>query len=421
MEFIQDALFYIAGLGAMVMMPIMILVIGLILRVKFSTLFKSALLVGIGFAGINLVVGYFVGGVGPAINQMVETWGLQTDIIDVGWPARAAATWAFPLAPVVILVVLGVNVLSLLIKWSRVVMVDFWSYNHFVFAAAITWYLTDSIPLAIIAAALDAFITFKLAHWTAPIAESYFGLPKISFPTSNSVAWAPLAWGLNKVYDAIPGFRDLKADPQTIQKRFGVFGDPIVMGLVLGALIAILGRQPFASVLIIAMTTAASLYLIPKMMQVLMEGLLPFADAIQEILEKRFKGESFTIGVDAALTLADTAVIATGVLMVPVTLLLAAVLPGNRILPLPDLALMAMWLAAWPVAFSKGNIVRGFITTLICTCILLWIATDLAPIQTSLAVASGFEMPEGVDIVGSQDSGLHLLEWILGRIFALFG
>jgi len=421
MEFIQDALFYIAGLGAMVMMPIMILIIGLILRVKFSTLFKSALLVGIGFAGINVIVGYFVGGVGPAINQMVEAWGLQTDIIDVGWPARAAATWAFPLAPVVILVVLGVNVLSLLIKWSRVVMVDFWSYNHFVFAAAVTWYLTDSIPLAIIAAALDAFITFKLAHWTAPIAESYFGLPKISFPTSNSVAWAPLAWGLNKVYEAIPGFRDLKADPETIQKRFGVFGDPIVMGLVLGALIAVLGGQPFASVLIIAMTTAASLYLIPKMMQVLMEGLLPFADAIQEILEKRFKGESFTIGVDAALTMADTAVIATGVLMVPVTLVLAAVLPGNRILPLPDLAVMAIWLAAWPVAFSKGNIVRGFITTFICMCILLWIATDLAPIQTSLAVASGFEMPEGVDIVGSQDSGLHLLEWILGRIFALFG
>lgn len=419
MEFLKNALFYISGLGAMVMMPIMILLIGLIMRVKFSTLFRSALLVGVGFAGINIVVGFFVGSVSPAVSKMVEIWGLHTDIIDVGWPARAAATWAFPLAPVVILVVLGVNILALLLKWTRVVMVDFWSYNHFVFAAAITWYLTNSIPLAIAAAALDAFITFKLADWTAPVVESYYGLPNISFPTSNSVAWAPLAWIMEQIYSRIPGFKNLKADPATIQKKFGVFGDPLVMGLVIGSLIGILGKQPVNQILIIGMSTAASLYLIPKMMQILMEGLLPFADAIKAILEKRFKGESFTIGVDAALTLADTSVMATGILMTPVLLVLAMIVPGNRILPVADLAVMAIGFAAWPVAFSKGNIIRGFITSLIGLSIVLLIATNLAPIQTSLAVASGFQLPEGVEIVGSMDSGMHLLEWIISKIASL--
>ncbi len=58
MEFFQNALFYIAGLGPMVMMPIVIIIIGLILGVKFNTLFRAALLVGIGFAGIKSGSGF---------------------------------------------------------------------------------------------------------------------------------------------------------------------------------------------------------------------------------------------------------------------------------------------------------------------------------------------------------------------------
>lgn len=421
MKFVTDALFFIAGLGPMVMMPIMLFIIGLILGVKLNSLIRSALLVGIGFAGINTMVGFFANGVGPAIGQMVTIWGLRTDIMDVGWPARAAATWAFPLAAVVILVVLAINIIMLAVRLTKCVMVDFWSYNHFVFTAAITWYLTNSVPLALIAAGLDAIISFKLADWTTPLVKDYFGLPDISFPTSNSISWAPIAWLMEQIYERIPGFRNLKADPETIKNKLGFFGDPLFMGIVLGALIAILGRQTFQNVLIIAMTTAAALVLIPRMMQILMEGLMPFADAVRVILSERFKGFTFTIGVDAALTMANTSAIAVGVLVVPCTLILAALLPGNRVLPLPDLAIDAIWVAAWPVAFHKGNIVRGFLTTMICMVAVLLIATQLAPIQTQLAVSSGFKMPEGMTIVGSQDSGLHLIGYLISKLFSLFG
>jgi PTS system galactitol-specific IIC component len=403
----------------MVMMPIVLFIIGLILRVKLSTLVRSALLVGVGFAGINTMIGFFVGGVGPAIQQMVTLWGFQMDIMDVGWPARAAATWAFPMAAVLILVVLATNIVALAVRWTKTVMVDFWSYNHFIFTAAIIWYLTDSAVLAIVGAALNALITFKLADLTAPLAETYFGLPEISFPTSNSMSWVPIAWGMEKIYERIPGLNKLKADPKAIQERFGIIGEPLFIGLVLGAIIGVLAAQDVKNILIIAMTTASALVLIPRMMQILMEGLIPFADAIRETLERRFEGAEFYIGVDAALTMADSSVIAVGILIIPATLVLAAILPGNRIMPLPDLAVMSMWLAAWPTAFARGNIVRGFITTLILVAINLWIATDLAGIQTQLALSGGFEMPEGMTIVGSQDAGLHGISWVIGRLIGL--
>lgn len=420
MQFIVDLLNFVAALGPMVMMPIVLFIIGLVLGVKLNTLFRSALLVGVGFAGVNVMVGFFASGVGPAIQQMVTVWGLHTDIMDVGWPARAAATWAFPMAAVVIVVVLLVNIISLAIKWTKCVMVDFWSYNHFVFTAALIWYVTQNPILAIIGAALDAFISFKLADLTAPLAESFFGLPGISFPTSNSMSWVPLAWVMEKIYERIPGFKDLKADPEFIQQKFGILGDPLFLGLVLGAAIALLGKQGPKEVLVVAMTAASAMVLIPRMMQILMEGLIPFADAIREILSKRFKDSSFTIGVDAALTMANSSAIAAGMLIVPTTLILAAILPGNRILPLPDLAIDAVWLAAWPVAFGKGNIIRGYLTTVIAVAVLLLIATDMAPIQTQLALAGGFKMPEGMTIIGSQDSGLHLIGWTIAKVLSIF-
>ena len=158
--------------------------------------------------------------------------------------------------------------------------------------------------------------------------------------------------------------------------------------------------------------------LTPKMMQILMEGLLPFANAVKEILQKRFPGTDFVMGIDAALTVANESAITVGIIMVPITLLLAAVLPGNKLLPIADIAYQAMWLAAWPVAFGKGNIFRGILSTTIITCIVLWIATALAPVHTQLAIAGGFVLPDGMQFISTEDAGEHLigfcLQWLAG-------
>jgi len=367
-----------------------------------------------------LTVNFFINSVGPAIQQMVKLWGLHTDVMDVAWPARAAATWAFPMSALVVLVILCLNIIMLTFKWTKCVMVDFWSYNHFIFTAALVWYATQSTTLAIAAAVITAIFTFVLADWTAPLTEKYFGLPGCSFPTTNSVNWAPLAWLMEKIYDRIPGFRDLKADPEYIREKFGILGEPMIMGFIFGALIGILGYNTFSQILILGINTAAAMVIIPRMMQLLMEGLLPFADAIRELLNKRFSGTNFTIGIDAALTVANPAAISVGILMVPTTILLAAILPGNRLLPFPDIAYKAMWLAAWPVAFAKGNIIRGYITTVIMVSITLWIATSMADIHTQLAIAGGFKLPAGMSLISTEDAGTHLLSWILWKIMALF-
>lgn len=388
MNIVIDALNWISSLGPMIMMPIIILILGLFFRIKLNTLLKSALTVGIGFAGVNIIINWFISQVGPSVQLMVKNWGIQTSIMDVGWPARAAATWSFPLAAVMVFIILGINVLMLIFKKTNTVMVDFWSYNHYIFVAALVYYATDkNIILAVIFGAIDAIISFKLADWTTPLVEDYFELEGVNFPTANSVGWAPLAWLLNKLWDRIPGLNKVDARPEKIQERFGFVGEPMFMGFVIGLVIGLLAKEPVDKVLIVGMSTSATMVLTPKMMQILMEGLLPFANSVKKFLNVKFPGNNFTMGVDAALTVANSSAIATGIIMVPITLVLAAILPGNKLLPISDIAYQAMWLSAWPVAFSKGNIIRGILSTTIITACVLLIATSLAGIHTQLALA----------------------------------
>ncbi|MCJ0583382.1 hypothetical protein MMJ10_08790 [Enterococcus cecorum] len=168
--------------------------------------------------------------------------------------------------------------------------------------------------------------------------------------------------------------------------------------------------------LIVGMSTAATMVLTPRMMQILMEGLLPFANAVKALLNEKFPNNNFTMGVDAALTVANSSAIATGIIMVPITLVLAAVLPGNKLLPISDIAYQAMWLSAWPVAFSKGNIFRGILSTTIITACVLLIATNIAGIHTQLALSGGFQLPAGMSAVSTEDAGTHVIGFIIMKI-----
>ena len=53
----MSVLQYILDLGSSVVMPLIITILGLILGQKFSKAFRSGMTIGIGFIGINLVIG----------------------------------------------------------------------------------------------------------------------------------------------------------------------------------------------------------------------------------------------------------------------------------------------------------------------------------------------------------------------------
>jgi PTS system galactitol-specific IIC component len=151
------------------------------------------------------------------------------------------------------------------------------------------------------------------------------------------------------------------------------------------------------------------------MVALLMEGLIPVSEAARTFIQKRFPGRSFYIGLDAAIAVGQPSVIATSLLMVPITLLMAVVLAplGNRVLPLVDLATLP-FIVAIMVAVFRGNIVRSVIGATILVGAGLFIATAVAPTFTQVAASSGFDVEPGSTISSLVDGANPLTGLFMG-------
>ena len=173
---------YISDMGATVMMPIIICVMGCILGAGFGKSLRAGLTVGIGFIGLNLVTGLMGNNLAPAVSQMAERFGLSLSVIDVGWPAAAQIAFASTVGTVIIPVCLAVNIVMLLTNTTQTVDVDIWDYWHFAFTGALVAVVTGNQMYGIIAAILNMVIIMVLGDWTASGVEKTLGLPGVSLP-----------------------------------------------------------------------------------------------------------------------------------------------------------------------------------------------------------------------------------------------
>jgi galactitol PTS system EIIC component len=389
-------------LGASIALPIIITLFGVFLGEKLPRAFRAGVMIGVGFIGIGLIIGLLFGQVGPAAQGLAERFDVTLDIIDVGWPASAAIAFGSQVGAISIPILLLLNFLLLAVGLTKTFNIDLWNYWHFAFIGGLVAASTGNFLMGIVVAGIAMVLTLALADWAAPKIQSHYDYPDISFPHGTSAPYALLAAPLNWVFDRIPGFNKLKADPDSIQKRFGIFGESMILGLGIGLILGLAGfglddpRADIIATLGLGINLAAVMLLLPRMVAILMEGLIPISEAARAFVAKRLPGKKFYIGLDSAIVIGQPAVIATSLLLVPVTLLTAIALAplGNRVLPLVDLATIP-FIVALMVPMFKGNIVRSVVGGAILIGIGLFIATAMAPAITQVATNSGFQNDTG--------------------------
>lgn len=391
MQFLYDLFQTLLNAGPTVLLPLIILGVGLVFGVKPAKAFRSGLTVGIGFAGIKLVINLLSGSLGPAAQAMVENWGFSLDALDVGWGTIAAVTWASPIIPILIFAILAVNLGMLVIKKTNTLDVDIWNYHHMAIVGVMTYFVTKNIFLGVGASVAMAIITFKLSDWSADMVEDYFGLPGVSLPTVSALSSLILAVPLNWLLDRIPGVNKLNFSLKDAKKYLGFFGEPMIMGLILGGVIGALAGYDFTNIANVAVNMAAVLVLIPKMTALFMEGLMPISEGAKNFTKKKFKGRELYIGLDAAVVSGNPDVITTSLIVIPLTILLAVVLPGNRVLPFADLAVVP-FRVAMVVALTRGNLFKNIVIGLCTTAAILLAGTQTAPVLTELAQSVGIDL-----------------------------
>lgn len=382
---------WLIAAGPTVMLPVIITIIGLVFGLKFTKSFKAGLTLGIGFAGIRLILDFMASNIGPAAQAMVKNIGINLDVLDVGWGSIAAITWSSPIIVFLVFAIFLVNIIMLLTKTTNTLDVDIWNYHHMAIVGIMVHFVTGNIFLGIGATIVMAVTTFKIADWSQPLIEKFFGIPGVSLPTVSATSSLLIAWPLNWLLDRIPGLNKIKITLKDVQKYLGFFGDQMILGLILGIAIGLLGGYDVTSALQLGVNMAAVLVIIPKMTSLFVEGLMPISEAAQTWSQKKFKNRKLFIGLDAAIVVGNQEVITTSLILIPLTIILALVLPGNRMLPFADLAVIPFRVAL-VVALTRGNFIKNIIIGLTTTSVILYAGSLTGPMLTELASSVGIEV-----------------------------
>lgn len=424
LQFLLNIFSWLFSQGAPIIVPVTILILGAIFRAPLKRTLMSALRMGVGFTALYALIGIISEALSPPVNMMAERFGISMTVTDVGWPVHSGLVFSLPWALTAIAIFFLLNAVLVVIGLTETLNVDFFNQWPLVFIIGAIKIVTGSWLLGILSGVIYWFITLKMADWTYPYLDSYYDMPVkgISIPHVHSVILAPFGFLLNELWERIPFIRDIELDSSDIREKYGVIGEPILIGFLLGIIVGALAwlgwpitGDQISNILNLGLTLGFFMLLLPRASELIVMGMAPLSESIREWIVKRMPDRDFHLGLDVAVLVGAPEHVALGVLLVPITFLIAALLPGNIVMPLADAAGFMIFFTVFAVNTNRGNLFRGLLNSII-----LWIPVALLiagafSFPTMEMVAqTGFSLPEGAVSITSITSG----SWVPG--YALF-
>ncbi len=405
MDFLTDAVAWFLGLGSTVMVPIILIVLGLIFRAGWQKSIRGGVTTGVGLAGLFLIVDLIVAALQPATQALADRMGVSLALVDVNW-ADAGIAWGWPGVAAVILGIIVVNVILVVLKLQKTIWTDVWSYWHGSALGGIIWGLTGNVTYGVVGAVAYLTLGAWMSDRTAMKYQEFNEMPGIGVPCGTTVQASIFAMPVVWLLDRIPGIKDWDASPEGIRRRFGLVGEPAILGLILGIVIGIAAGYNVQGILLLGMQVATMMLILPRMVSIIAEGLIPITQSVVQFMRERFKDREIFVAVDCAVLLGHPAVMASAVILFPVSVLLAAVLPGVDMLPIASLAVIPFWAGA-VVPYTKGNVIKTVIVLMLFSVFFMYFSTLTAPEHTAAYAA----MNQFTDQIAS---GTQLASWDMG-------
>lgn len=414
MDILQSALSWFFSFKAFVMLPVVVLAIALFARMKPGSAVIAVLQLGAGFAGIFLVYDVFLGLLKPAVEAAAQVRGLNFPVVDAGWPPLAAITWAGWIAPVSIAAVLVLNLVLLFLRLTKTLYIDLWNYWHFAFLGALVLALTANLWLAFGSVLAIAVLTFKTTEWSAQHVKREIAIDGVGISPFSVACLLPWAEACNAAFDRIPVVKHWNWNPGKAESKPSAWGQPMVIGALLGVFLGVLAGYEFRKTAELAIQIAAVLFIMPQCGALIGKSMNQVSEALRLRLAKRLKGRSVVIGLDTGFLMTNASVMTTGLILMPLSLGLAFLIPGNKMLPAGDLPNLIS-IFSLSVLIFRGNVIRAVLAALPVVASFLWVATQMAPLITKLGAQSGVPGLAGgeVQVTAFTDGGSPVRYWML--------
>ena len=385
--------------GKELMVPVMIFIICKIFHTPTKKAFSSAVLVGVGLKGMAFITAAFGGVLSPLVQQLVDETGLNLKALDIGWQAVASVAYSTDIGMMFIGVGLLFQIILWLIKWTDIFMPsDLWNNYSIIVWGSMFYAIQKNLVMAFVLMLFINLVTLLIAETVQKRWSTYYHYPGCAMTAPHHMGDAPMYLVLNIIGSKI-GLDKIKADPASIKKKFGFMGEPMYIGLLVGLLLGLIGNlgqlgtmPAWGTILNVAVTCSAVMAIFPKIAGLFASGFTALTEYSRKTLKKSKYGQDreFIVAVNDALGYGETATLTTGLLVIPVCVLLAFILPGNIVVPLMVLPSLP-YMVEVPVSLSNGNVVKSWIMACIVFSAKILMASYWAGTFTQIAADAGFE------------------------------
>ncbi len=370
---------------AYVILPVFMLVLAVIARMKIRDAILAAIKIGVGFAGVFVIFTFFVTQITPAIRAIISLRGLDYPVADVGWPPLAAITWSSSLTPH-----------DQDTVYRSVELLAFRPDGRTDLECHAEHFSRSRIERP------HRNLHHQNGGMVCTIRQARNGPGRHSDkpPVGDGTA------SVLKKLDWNPG-RNKKDGKET-----NLLQEPMVIGILVGAALSLLAGYGVKQTLETSINIGAVMFLLPRCGGLIGEGMGSVSLAFKELMERKFSSmRGLSIAMDTGILMTNPSVIATGLILIPVSLAVAFILPGNRVIPLGDLPNLIS-IMSLTVLIMKGNVIRSVLAGIPVVATFLLFSSKMAPLYTSQALAVGMDLGTGTgEITAFTDGGNQMRFW----------
>ena len=421
--------------GASVVVPIMIFIVALCLKVRPKVAMMSGFYAGVGLTGFGWIISTFTPVVTQIIKQMVDTTGLQLPIADIGWQAGSLASFGSSVGLSFFVFGLILELILFALGITKVFMPsNLWNNFGFMIWGTLAYYVTNNFVLSICLSSFMLLYTLACAEIQADRWSDYYGVKNATVCSLHNMEQLVPALLLDPIWNLL-GINRIKMTPEAFKDKLGVFGEPTTLGALLGVLIGILGNlkdlgtmAAWGQILTFAIALAAVMTIFPLVTGVFAKAFTPLAEEIDKKRKGAVKDEDADIydkrrwflGVDDGVGFGEPATIISGIILIPIMVVMAFILPGNRTLPIVDLIAIPFMVESI-VAVTRGNILKVILTGIVWFSLGLYASSWLGEVYTGAVAQYGVALPAGVVLITSFNliarplNSLIFAAWISGN------
>ncbi len=384
-------------LGAAPLMTIILTVIALFFRVKFSDALEGGLKLGIALTGISAIINILTTAFSGALSQFVESTGISLNITDVGWAPLATITWGSPYTLFFLLIMVIVNIIMLLLNKTNTLDVDIFDIWHLSIVGLFAIYAGANLLIATLLVVFIGILKIINSDLMKPTFNDLLNAPDENPMTTTHMNYMmnPIIMVFDKIFDKFfPWLDKYDFDAAKLNSKVGFWGSKFAIGIYLGIFVGLLSQQSPTQIFTLAFTAAVCLELFSLIGSWFIASVEPLSQGITNFANKKMGGRQLNIGLDWPFLAGRAEIWAAANVLAPIMLILALILPGNGLLPLGGI--IAMGVTPALLVITRGKVLRMIVIGTIELPIFLWSGSLMAPFITETAKKVG-AFPAGMD------------------------